>query len=269
MIETDRLITGDCVEGMAGLADGSVDLAFCDPPFNIKYRYDLYQDNRPAVEYLAWSERWIAEVQRVLSPTGTFWLAIGKTYVSELDVLCKRLGFVKRDQVVWHFTFGVNNPRGLTPSNTYLLYYVKDPKRFTFNADAIRIPSARQLVYGDKRANPAGRLPDNTWCVPRVCGTFKERANHPCQMPESILGRIIRACSNPGDVVLDPMAGSGTTLVVAKKLGRRWVGFELSPTYAEEATGRIEQATVGQPILGEQDGAKGSRAPRKRAVPCT
>ena len=127
------------------------------------------------------------------------------------------------------------------------------------------MPSARQLVYADRRANPTGRLPDDTWILrpqdlpegfqpdedtwyfPRVCGTFKERAGwHGCQMPEQLLGRIIRACSNEGELVLDPFAGSGTTLAVAKKLGRRFLGFELSPQYAKagrEAVGRIRSAT--------------------------
>ena len=120
------------------------------------------------------------------------------------------------------------------------------------------MPSARQLVYGDGRANPAGRLPDdtwilrpqdlpegfqpdeNTWYFPRVCGTFKERAGwHGCQMPEQLLGRIIRACSHEGDLVLDPFAGSGTTLAVAKKLGRRFLGFELSKEYSERILQRL------------------------------
>src|SRR6202007_242557 len=114
----------------------------------------------------------------------------------------------------------------------------------------IRVPSARQLVYADRRAHPTGRLPDGTWILrpqdlldgfnasedtwyfPRVCGTFKERAGwHGCQMPEQLLGRIIRACSHEGDLVLDPFAGSGTTLAVAKKLGRHFLGFELSEQY--------------------------------------
>src|SRR4029079_6726069 len=121
------------------------------------------------------------------------------------------------------------------------------------NDQPIRVPSARQLVYGDKRANPAGRLPDDTWILrpqnvpggftpdqdtwhfPRVCGTFNERAGwHGCQMPERLLGRIISACSNAGDVLLDPFAGSGTSLVVAKKLGRQFLGFELSAEYAAQ-----------------------------------
>jgi site-specific DNA-methyltransferase (adenine-specific) len=124
-------------------------------------------------------------------------------------------------------------------------------------------------VYADRRANPKGRLPDDTWILrpqdlpggfaadsdtwyfPRVAGTFKERAGfHGCQMPEQLLGRIIRACSNAGEIVLDPFAGSGTTLTVAKKLGRRWAGFELSEEYAKRASGRVARAQVGDPLDG-------------------
>jgi site-specific DNA-methyltransferase (adenine-specific) len=125
------------------------------------------------------------------------------------------------------------------------------------------------LVYGDRRADARGRLPDDTWILrpqdlpegfspyedtwyfPRVAGTFHERAGwHGCQMPEQLLGRIIRLCSNPGDVVLDPFAGSATTLVVAKKLGRRWLGFELSPRYAAYGRRRLASAREGQPLDG-------------------
>src|SRR5207237_10835313 len=142
--------------------------------------------------------------------------------------------------------------------------FVKDARKFTFNADAIRVPSARQLVYADSRAHSKGRLPDDTWIlrpqdalksftpdedvwyVPRVCGTFKERAGwHGCQMPEQLLGRIINACSNPGETVLDPFGGSGTTLVVAKKLARRFIGFELSENYAAQIESRLTAAIPG------------------------
>jgi site-specific DNA-methyltransferase (adenine-specific) len=134
------------------------------------------------------------------------------------------------------------------------------------------VPSARQLVYADARADARGRVPDNTWILrpqdlidgfkpdedtwyfPRVCGTFKERAGwHGCQMPEQLLGRIIRACSNPGEVVLDPFAGSGSTLVTAKKLGRRWLGFELSKEYAKQAQARLDAARPGQPLEGSEE----------------
>src|SRR5690606_9807633 len=106
---------------------------------------------------------------------------------------------------------------------------------------------------------------EDTWYVPRVCGTFKERAGwHGCQMPEQLLGRIIRACSNPGEIVLDPFGGSGTTLTVAKKLDRRFLGFELSHDYAEAIQKRLDAASVGQPLEGgEEPLAGGRKTPRQ------
>src|SRR6185369_5096910 len=95
---------------------------------------------------------------------------------------------------------------------------------------------------------------ENVWHFPRVCGTFKERAGwHGCQMPEQLLGRIIRACSQSGEVVLDPFGGSGTTLVVAKKLGRNWLGFELSPHYATQIQSRLDGCRDGDPLLGAEE----------------
>jgi len=152
-------------------------------------------------------------------------------------IATRELGLVCRSWVVWYYTFGVNSKQKFSRSHAHLFHFVKDPDAFTFNADAIRVPSARELVYGDKRADPTGRLPDDTWILrpqdlpegfaadadtwyfPRVCGTFKERSGwHGCQMPEQLLGRIIRASSNPGDLVLDPFGGSGTTLAVAEEI---------------------------------------------------
>jgi site-specific DNA-methyltransferase (adenine-specific) len=288
--EWDRLHDGDCVQGMRSLPDGCVDLAFADPPFNIGYEYDQYHDRLSADEYEAWCETWLGEVVRVLKPDGTFWLAIGDEYAAELKVLMqRRLGLVCRSWVVWYYTFGVNCKQKFSRSHAHLFHMVKNPERFTFNADdpAVRVPSARQLVYGDRRANPQGRLPDDTWItpgvpkilrdhegwvlrpqdvpqgfqphedtwyVPRVNGTFKERKGwHGCQMPELVLARIIRACSREGEVVLDPFGGSGTTLAVAKKLRRRWVGWELSTEYAENARRRLDEIAPGDPLCGPED----------------
>ena len=102
---------------------------------------------------------------------------------------------------------------------------------------------------------PTGsRRREDTWYFPRVAGTFKERAGfHGCQMPEQFLGRIIRCCSNPGELVLDPFSGSATTLVVAKKLGRQWIGFDLSADYIERGTARIAAVEVGDALIGAQN----------------
>lgn len=253
------IINADCLDWMLERDTESIDLVFADPPFNIGYGYDIYNDRRGADQYIMWCNAWMASVYRVLRRTGTFWLAIGDEYAAELKIEAQRVGLHCRSWVIWYYTFGVNCSKNFSRSHTHLFYFVKDTDAFTFNgADpANRIPSARQLVYGDKRANPAGRLPDNTWIlrpqdidgcfseaedtwhVPRVCGTFRERQGfHGCQMPEEVLSRIIRLCSNPGDVVYDPFAGSGTTVAVANKLGRCGVGTELSANYAKRASER-------------------------------
>jgi DNA modification methylase len=256
---TDQVLTGDCLEILGKQSKGSFDLVFADPPFNIGYDYDQYDDNRTSDDYLAWTERWLTAVKRVLAPTGSIFVAIGDEYVAEHKILLDKLGFTMRNWIVWHYTFGVNCKKKFNRSHAHILYYVADPNRFTFNADTIRVPSARMTTYADRRANPVGKLPDDTWVlrpqetddhfqadgdtwsVSRVCGTFKERTGHPCQMPEAVLERIIRVASNAGDRVLDPFAGSGTTLAVAKKLDRRYLGVELSDEYADGVRERLQR----------------------------
>ena len=269
-LSVDTLHNCDCVAGMKELDSGVVDLAFADPPFNIGYEYDSYDDRLESEKYLDWCRQWTAEVVRVLKPNGTFWLAIGDEYAAELKVMLQQEHrLCCRSWVVWYYTFGVNCKYKFSRSHAHLFHMVKDPKDFTFNVESIRVPSARQLVYGDGRANPVGRLPDdtwilrpqdlpegfqpdeNTWYFPRVCGTFKERTGwHGCQMPEQLLGRIIRSCSREGELVLDPFGGSGTTLAVAKKLGRKFLGFELSKEYSEQIRKRLERIQSGDPLDG-------------------
>jgi site-specific DNA-methyltransferase (adenine-specific) len=268
-MQTDLILTGDCLRVLADLPEASVDLAFADPPFNIGYEYDVYDDRKVKADYLAWTEKWLRAVRRVLKPAGSFYVAIGDEYAAETKVRLDELGLSLRNWIVWHYTFGVHCTKKFTRSHAHIFYYVVNPRRFTFNADVVRVPSARQTTYADKRANPRGRLPDDTWVlrpqedarlfppdsdtwyVSRVCGTFRERTGHPCQMPEAVLERIVRASSNPGDVVLDPFAGSGTTLAVARRLGRHYLGIELSEKYAEQVRRRLEGVTPDLPLTDE------------------
>jgi DNA modification methylase len=271
-MEVNSLFQGDCLDGFAKLDAGCVDLVFADPPFNIGYDYDVYDDRKEGEQYVAWCRKWGGEIYRVLQPNGTFWLAIGDDFAAELKVAFTDLGFRCRSWVVWYYTFGVNCKKKFSRSHTHLFHFVKNPKAFTFNGDAIRVLSARQLVYADGRAKEGGKVPDDTWFLrpqdlkqsfnpeedvwyfPRVCGTFKERAGwHGCQMPEQLLGRIIKVSSNAGDLVLDPFSGSGTTLAVAKKLARRWLGFELSKSYADQALARLETSAAGDSLIGPED----------------
>src|SRR5205809_83348 len=181
-MQVDFLFQGDCLDGFSRVEAQCVDLAFADPPFNIGYDYDVYDDRKERSHYLNWSRIWIGGLHRVLKPTGTFWLAIGDEYAAELKIISQEIGFTCRSWVIWYYT-----------------------------------------------------------CV---AGTFKERAGfHGCQMPEQLLGRIVRASSNesdPPDIVLDPFAGSGTSLVVAKKLQRDYIGFDLSADYVKQSLARLK-----------------------------
>ena len=277
-LKSGKIHQGDCLKLMSKIDDGVVDLVFADPPFNIGYEYDEYDDRKDDEKYIAWCRDWMAEAYRVLKPSGTFWLAIGDEFAAELKVAAQReLGFSTRSWVVWYYTFGVNCTKKFSRSHAHLFHFVKDEKDYTFNGDdpKIRVPSARALVYGDKRANPKGRLPDDTWILrpqdfqsdaygftpeqdtwyfSRIAGTFKERQGfHGCQMPEQLLGRIIRTSSNIGELVLDPFAGSGTTLAVAKKLKRDFIGCELSADYVKYATKRLKSVKQGDELDGPAD----------------
>jgi len=272
----NQIYAGNCIKKLSQVTAGSVDLVFADPPFNIGYEYDVYDDRKTRKDYVAWSQEWMKGVFRCLKSSGTFWLAIGDEFAADLKVLAQNeIGFHCRSWVIWYYMFGVNCVNGFSRSHTHLLHFVKDPDDFVFNAQhpAVRVPSARQLVYADRRANPNGRLPDNTWIFrpqdapeggfsqghdtwyfPRVAGTFKEREGfHGCQMPEQLLGRIVRVSSNPLDVVLDPFAGSGTTLAVAKKLGRQWMGFELSGNYVKWIKERMKSIQPGDKLTGPEN----------------
>jgi site-specific DNA-methyltransferase (adenine-specific) len=268
MTQTNQIIQGDSVQVLNDGPEGWVDLVFADPPFNIGYLYHGYDDKKDVDEYVDWSEKWMRAVYRALKPTGSFYLAIGDEFAADLcNVARRKIGFHMRNWIIWHYTFGQQTKKMFAKSHTHILYFSKEKpnpgmSNITFNADAVRVASARQTTYADVRANPKGKLPDDvwylrpqetpepffatdgdTWNVSRVCGTFKEREGwHGCQMPIEVLNRIIKASSNPGDIVLDPFNGSGTTTVAALMLGRQYVGIDQSSEYIAYANKRLDHA---------------------------
>ena len=250
----NKIICGDCIELLNGAREPFADLIFADPPFNIGYKYDKYQDKVKRKKYIAWTMDWMSTCFNVLKPNGSFYIAIGDDYAADVKKISEDLELVMRNWIIWHYTFGQQTKNKFARSHTHIFYFTKDKSNFTFNDDSIRVFSDRQKIYNDKRANPKGKLPDDVWKeFPRICGTFEERTGwHPCQMPESVLARIIRASSNEGDVVLDPFAGSGTTAVVAMKLNRKYTGIDISKKYVRQAQHRLQRAK-GRSIEGQGD----------------
>jgi len=244
----NRIICGDCIEVLSGVSRPFADLIFADPPFNIGYKYDKYKDKLKKEKYIAWTKDWMTVCKKVLKPDGSFYIAIGDEYAANVKIIADELGLVLRNWLIWHYTFGQQSKNKFARSHTHIFYFVKDKKNFTFNDYAVRIPSDRQLLYNDKRANPAGKMPDDVWNgYSRVCGTFKERLGwHPCQMPENLLKRIIAVSSNPSDCVLDPFSGSGTTLAAAYQLGRNYVGIDISEKYVKNAEKRLAELSKKQ-----------------------
>ncbi|HSI32259.1 MAG TPA: site-specific DNA-methyltransferase [Tepidisphaeraceae bacterium] len=291
MPDSNTIVQGNCIEVLNQGPEGWVDLVFADPPFNIGYLYDGYSDQKKYQEYVDFSENWMRAVHRALKPGGSFYLAIGDEYAADLCYVARRkIGFHMRNWIIWHYTFGQQTKAKFAKSHTHIFYFTKDAKAFTFNADPVRVASARQTTYADARANPKGKLPDDTWYlrpqettpgayveagyettlddeakqlglfdprtdtwyVSRLCGTFKEREGwHGCQMPVAVLDRVIKASSNPGDVVLDPFNGSGTTVVSAALLGRKYVGIDQSAEYVKFAQKRLAHALEAAATKGK------------------
>lgn len=239
----NKIVCGDCIEVLGKAEKPFADLIFADPPFNIGYKYDKYKDKRKAEHYIEWTKQWMAACKKVLKSDGSFYIAIGDDYAANVKLIADELGLVLRNWIIWHYTFGQQTKNKFARSHTHIFYFVNDKKDFTFNDTAVRVPSERQLTYNDKRANPAGKMPDDVWTeYSRVCGTFKERESfHPCQMPEAVLKRIIAASSNPGDNVLDPFSGSGTTAAAAYKLKRNYTGIDISKEYVTQTGKRLKQ----------------------------
>ena len=246
-----EIYVGDCVRVMKDWSP-NVNLLFADPPFNISHPYDVYKDNKAKQVYLNWTREWVAACKRVLSSTGSFWVAIGNYIQADVKKILDEAGLYWRDTIAWVYTFGPHQRGKFTPSWVALHYYTMHPTKYVWNQEAIKVPSARQLKYNDKRAKAGGKTPDNVWILDpsqypedcyreddnawlesRVCGTFKERTEHCAQMPVSVLDRIIKVSSNEGNLVCDPFLGSGTSMESALQNNRKCWGVELSENYVK------------------------------------
>lgn len=244
-----RLYIGDCRDVLAALPDnGQVDLIFADPPFNWDVPYDSWKDGMPRAEYERFTFDWLDGCINALAPHGSVWVNIPDDTAAEVVLHLKRRGLTMINWCIWHFRFGQNRNSSFIMSKVHVLYFAKNPDHRIWNPNEILELSDRASIYFDPRTmakdeNKGLRVPMDVWYGQywgRIQGNNKERRhNHHNQIPEVYLERVIKACSNPGDLVLDPFCGSGTTNTVARALGRRSIGIEFSKVNAESAWERI------------------------------
>jgi site-specific DNA-methyltransferase (adenine-specific) len=250
-----ELWVGDAITWLQSLEDGSVDLVFADPPYNIKKaEWDTFESQQ---HYVEWSLSWIEQAARILKPTGTLYICGFSEILADLKLPASRF-FAGCRWLVWHYKNKANLGADWGRSHESILHFRKT-KNFTLNVDDVRIPygnhtlkypehpQAESSQYGRGRSNdrlwqpnPKGAKPRDVIEIPTTCNGMHEKTPHPTQKPEELLRKIAWASSNAGDVVVDPFAGSGTTLVVAEQLQRKWKGCDISPEYCRWAAERIE-----------------------------
>jgi len=251
----DQVIHGDCIEVMMRLPAESVDAIFADPPYNLQLRQELYRPNLTRVDavdeewdqfesfeaYDRFTVAWLSEARRVLKDTGTLWVIGTYHNIFRVGKLLQDLGFWILNSIAWIKTNPTPNFRGVrfTNSHEILIWAQKERgKPYTFN-------------YHEMKALNDDLQMRSDWCIP-VCGG-KERIRidgkkvHPTQKPEALLYRVILASTKLGDIVLDPFFGTGTTGVVAKRLGRRWIGIEKDARYVQIARERIAAVAPAPP----------------------
>jgi DNA modification methylase len=259
----EMVVLGDCLEKMGALPGRKFNLIVADPPYNNGEEYDSddTRDKRSDRDYLTWCKNWFSECARLLTPDGSFFVIISAAYQGRFDSILRSQTDPPlhwRNTIVWFERFGNHQTTKFTAETKFIHYFTRDKKRFTWNADTILVPSDRQTVYGDSRAVPEGKVPGNLWDVARMPGNDSKRApwDNPPQIPPGVLERIVRVASNPGDLVFDPMCGNGTTGRAALKLGRRFLGIERSPLYAEQARRWIAASEEPGRVAPSLKGAK-------------
>lgn len=254
-----RVIWGDAIEALqAHVADASVDLIFADPPYNIGKDFHGEKDKWPSDEkYLAWCYEWIGLCLQKLKPTGSFYLMASTQCMPFLDIhLRSRLTVMSR--IVWFYdSSGVQAKKFFGSLYEPILFCVKDPECYTFNAKDILVNAktgAQRKLIDYRKPIPtvysSEKVPGNVWEIPRVRYRMEEYEEHPTQKPVALLERIVKASSNPGDLVLDPFSGTFTTGYAAQKLGRRSVGIEKQEPYVKIGLRRlgIQSHFNGEPI---------------------
>ena len=252
----DTILKGDCVAALEQLPAESVDLVFADPPYNLQLTGELHRPDQSRVDgvddhwdqfadfsaYDAFTRSWLLQCRRVLKPTGSLWVIGSYHNIFRVGTALQNLGFWILNDVVWVKSNPMPNFRGKRFTNAHetMIWASKsaDAKKYTFNYDALKAANDGLQMRSD-------------WEFPLCTGAERLKDSqgkkvHPTQKPEGLLHRILLSSSGPGDVVLDPFFGTGTTGAVAKRLGRHFIGVEREQAYIDAATARIEAVTPAE-----------------------
>jgi len=258
------VVNADCIKWMQKKSTTPFKMVFADPPFNIGMVYDKYHDRQKTTDYLDWLREWVTLAKRHTDTHGVLCIH-GDRWVSDCTRISCKLGYKMSEtaRIVWHYRFGQHSHTNWISS--YAICSVYSWGNHTFNADSVLVESDRSSTYNDSRTQtkttgtPGLRVPFDVWGIPsdgpywgRVQGNNKERvckktgykADHPNQLPEVYLARLIKAYTNPGDTILDIFGGTGTTAVVAKALGRNCTIIEKSKAYCEDIRKRLRRGAL-------------------------
>ena len=250
-LSPDQILEGDCLTRLLALPSASVDMVFADPPYNLQLRGELHRPDQSKVDavtdtwdqfdsfaaYDAFTCAWLAEAKRILKPTGTLWVIGSYHNIFRVGTALQDLGFWVLNDIIWRKSNPMPNFRGTRFTNAHetLIWAARDENAtgYTFNYQAMKTLNDDVQMRSD-------------WELPICNGGERLKGEdcaklHPTQKPERLLNRVLLASTNPGDVVLDPFFGTGTTGAVARKLGRHFIGIENEPAYVKAATARISK----------------------------
>jgi len=242
----NEIVADDSLKFLRKIDDDSVDITFADPPFNLQKKYNGYSDDKEFNEYLGWCELWLKEMVRITKPTGTIFVHNIPKWLTYYASVLNKIAYFKH----WIAWDAPTAPMGssLLPNHYGILYYVKNPKKVKFYD--IRYPHKRDRKsgylskdYGGKKSqlHPFGPLVSDVWTDIHRIRHNKYRDDHPCQLPIHLLERLVLLSTDEGDIVLDPFVGTGTTVIAAKRLGRKYIGIDIDEKYVNITNSKLDQ----------------------------